>query len=262
MIHALRSSVATRWWVDGERRRRHWNTSQIYYRAFLTCTAEADGHPDGRALVARAGGPTSTFYTVAGPKAQHTLLARYRAALPSLAERYPTPSVAAWLGHETAVWAYWQHRTGWLRAISGQDRDRACRSLVIVLADFAAGQRDLMHALDWRPPICAVEDFAIVLGGGPSPENVYDPLARLLKAVAAAPGLPPEAAADSAERELDDLLRPAGSAAAQARLAEAVENVLSNPDISDERLMEIGKMLRSAGELLLGGSGRAGSSAA
>ncbi|TYB66636.1 hypothetical protein FXF51_16125 [Nonomuraea sp. PA05] len=251
----MRCSVAARWWAENEKRRRHWDTTQHYYNAFLSLSSRTGELPDRQEVVSLAGGRQSTFYTVSGPNALHSLLARYQGALPGLAALYPAPNVAAWLGHETAVWAYWPHRTGWLRSIDG-DRDRAARALLFVLADFAAGWQGLMRASGGRPPMCAVEDFAIVLGRGASPETLYGLLARLLTSVAAAPGMPPEAAADSAERELDGLLRRMNGTAAQARLAEAIETVRNDPTISGPRLAEIGKMLRSAGEMLLTDPGR------
>jgi hypothetical protein len=249
MVQALRQSVAARWREESEQHS-PWGTTQIYYRGYLALAENAGDHTNVDVLVRQTQGAKSTFYTVSGPTAKRSLFSAYRKGHKRLVERYPVPHTISRLGHETVTWDYWAHRTGWLGGLenNGQDRPSAARGLLLVVADFAAHRPDLLRTVEWAPPICAVEDFAIVVGL-PDPEVGYDVLHRVTTGAAAMPDLPAEAVVDGVERELDRLLWEANGQDLRHLIALAIDTSLSDPRLGHDERAAIAKMLRSASDM-------------
>jgi hypothetical protein len=172
----LRETVAERWRTEvmGSRAepRSRWRTKVTYYRAACEALASAQGQPiTWRAVVAvaRPRGSSSTFYEVAGLHAKHALIDGYRRASDAdtlqIAVSYRRDSAIDRLIDEAKVWSFWEYREIYLRR-RHQVEESPADALVRALVAWAGLNRTLAAALNFAPPVCAVEDFVALHHGG------------------------------------------------------------------------------------------------
>ncbi|MBO3750638.1 hypothetical protein J5X84_31560 [Streptosporangiaceae bacterium NEAU-GS5] len=221
----LRRTVAARWWgelIASDRRLQ--DTKIGYYKAFAKVASGGETR-DRKVVVAAAGGAMSTFYKLFGPGGDRALLSAYAEHWGG--ERVATPDPTSRLGYETAVWAYWGHRQGWLSGLeqTWPHPSAVVNSLVGVVADFAAEWPHLVRATGWAPPICAIEDLCVATGGMLGWDGAAALLGQAARRGAADPKTPPEQVMDALRDDLAGLFPGRDAVAA---LAEGVDAVLAS----------------------------------
>lgn len=175
----------------------HWRTKVAYYRA-VTDLLELDPPPalSWQAIVnqVRPKGSRSTFYEVTGPHAKHPLIGDLRNAEDvntiQLALCYRPANAVDQLIAETKVWSYWLYRLGWIdehHVDPTQDAVASAESLVAVVAEWARQHPALAAAIDYAPPVCAVEDLVLVGRGQLSAVRAYSVLAHAISAAVSTP---------------------------------------------------------------------------
>lgn len=178
-LDALDDTVAVRWRRDlaGTRdsEKSHWLTKIAYYAAVDRLLAAEEPQPlTWRAIVdsVRPRGNSSTFYGVTGPRARHPLLRAFAASdcVESLyiALHYQRVSPVHQLIDETKVWAYWPYRDRWLAECRRRDaisREAALSAATSTLVAWAMDYPALAAALEFAPPMCAVEDLMLLCKG-------------------------------------------------------------------------------------------------
>jgi hypothetical protein len=152
--------------------RSHWRTKVAYYRAVRELLAiEPPPVLSWQTIVneVRPKGSRSTFYEVTGPHAKHPLIGDLRAAEDvntiQLALCYRPANAVDQLIAEAKVWSFWPYRMGWLdqqQTDPEQNALSAPESLVSVVADWSRRYPGLAAAVQYAPPVCAVEDLVIV----------------------------------------------------------------------------------------------------
>jgi hypothetical protein len=175
----LDDTVTVRWRRDlaGTRdsEKSHWLTKTAYYSAVDRIIAAGQPEPiTWRAIVdsVRPRGNSSTFYGVTGPRARHPLLRAFAASdcVESLyiALHYQRVSPVHQLIDETKVWSYWPHRDRWLAECRRRDvvtREMAIPAAMSALVAWAWERPALAAALEFAPPMCAVEDLMLLCQG-------------------------------------------------------------------------------------------------
>jgi hypothetical protein len=164
-LDVLEESIATRWRrrLVGARpdQKRHWRTKITYYDAVLELLESGCGESiSWRSIVdaVRPRGHRSTFYEVAGPNAKHPLVGAYLddpgVEAMQIALLYRRGMAVDQLIDETKVWSYWPHREVMPCA------DDA--SVFTAVAAWARRCPKVAAAIDFAPPMCAVEDLLLV----------------------------------------------------------------------------------------------------
>jgi hypothetical protein len=175
----LDDTVTVRWRRDlaGTRYpdKSHWLTKTAYYAAVDRILADGGPEPvTWRAIVdsVHPRGNSSTFYGVTGPRARHPLLRAFAASdgVESLyiALHYQRVSPVDQLIDETKVWSYWPHRDAWLADCRRRDlvtREVALAAAMAAMVAWAGSRPALAAALDFAPPMCAVEDLMLLRQG-------------------------------------------------------------------------------------------------
>lgn len=199
-IHDLRETIADRWRAEltGSRTkpRSHWATKVAYYRAAGEALAATSGAPPSwRDVVAavRPRGSASTFYDVAGEHAKHRLIDVYRRARDAdslqIALDYHRTEAIGHLIDEAKVWSYWEYREAYLR--THRDADRLpTEGYVEALAAWASVNRPLAAALDFAPPVCAVEDLVALRRGDVAALRARRRLTEVVREAVGRPDLP------------------------------------------------------------------------
>jgi hypothetical protein len=178
-LDALDDTVTVRWRRDlaGTRytEKSHWLTKMSYYAAVDRILATDGPEPvTWRAIVdsVHPRGNSSTFYGVTGPRARHPLLRAFASSecVESLyiALHYQRVNPVDQLIDEAKVWAYWPYRETWL--VECRRRNLVTREVAVAAATagLVAWARDrpaLAAALEFAPPMCAVEDLMLVCQG-------------------------------------------------------------------------------------------------
>jgi hypothetical protein len=175
----------------------HWRTKIAYYDAVDRLLADRPGAPlTCRTIVdaVRPRGSRSTFYEVTGPRAKYPLIAHLQASdrvdTAQLAMRYTRATPVDHLIDETKVHRYWPYRTAWLCQYERQpdlNANALLESLVSVVAAWAHGNPALAAALNHAPPVCAVEDLAVVGRGRVSAVRAHAILGKVVRHALEAP---------------------------------------------------------------------------
>jgi hypothetical protein len=96
------------------------------------------------------------------------------------------------------VWAYWPHREALLaryRIAPDLPVDAAADLLVSFVGTWARNTPHLARAVDYAPPVCAVEDLVAINAGRLSPTNSYSTLSSVIRAAILGDGSPDVAVA-------------------------------------------------------------------
>jgi hypothetical protein len=198
----LDDTVSVRWrrGLAGTREpeKSHWLTKTAYYDAVDRILAAGDPAPlTWRAIVdsVHPRGNSSTFYGVTGPRARHPLLRAFATSdcVESLyiALHFQRINPVDQLIDETKVWAFWPYRDRWLaecRRRDGVNRELAISAATAALVSWARRRPALAAALDFAPPICAVEDLMLLSHGQLSARAT---VARLTEVIREARNPPP-----------------------------------------------------------------------
>lgn len=280
-LRDLDTTIAVAWY-DGFSHRKgqaanHWETKTSYYEA---ARRALKAHPDEpltyREIFAEfAGEPKkSTFYQAVGNNAKNPLVDWYGAsgehgasiaATYRPADRGRRPPVHQPPVHrlvdETKAWSYWQSRPGWLQTLGevsrGRDvgRDTMVRTLLRILAEWAVREPFLAAALDFGPPICAVEDLLVIRNWDRSASEVKAVLADLVRGSLSV-GAVNDFVLSGALAELAGDAAPFGDGSGDGRavtapLAKAIMNVQdAAPGLPNEIRMRALAMLRDAVDVL------------
>lgn len=153
------------------KRRSHWTTKVAYYRAACEALAAAQDRPFTWHEVVgavRPRGSTSTFYDVAGRHARHRLVDAYHDAGDAnslqIALDYHRTRAIDHLVDEAKVWSYWEYREAYLRTYRDAEH-LPIEGYQETVAAWASVNRPLAAALDFAPPMCAVEDLVALHRG-------------------------------------------------------------------------------------------------
>jgi hypothetical protein len=190
----LRQTVIAEWRTrlasSPSRRRNHWQTKVIYYRAVAELLAARPGHPlTWKTIVgaARPRGCRSTFYEVAGPHARHGMVAGLisHGSVRSIeiALRYPRQDPVEQLIDETKVWSFWPYRLQFAERAGepGPATDQVPGELRHALQLWAEAHPALAAANGHRPPACAVEDLTALHRGRLAPTRAEGRLTEVLR---------------------------------------------------------------------------------
>ncbi len=194
----------------------HWRTKIGYYEAVDRLLADTPEDPlTWRNVVAavRPRGCRSTFYEVTGPGAKYPLTAALRAGesveTAQLALKYTRSSPVEQLIDEAKVHRYWLYRSEWLRLYDRQPdlaTDALAASLVSVVGEWARHHRALAAALDYAPPVCAVEDLTVIGRGRISAVRAHAVLTNTVERALTAPDeVAPDWLADPVDAALAEL---------------------------------------------------------
>lgn len=187
-------TVSARWRVRlaGVRpnERRHWRTKTAYYAAVCRLLDGGVVQPGWADVIdaVKPRGSRSTFYEVTGAHAKHPLigelLAQDAVDLIQLALYYRRESAVDQLIDEAKVWTYWPFRD-FLRSRYRIEPDlepsSALELLLSAVESWARGNASLASALDWAPPVCAVEDLLILCPGQYSAVSALSTLTRVMR---------------------------------------------------------------------------------
>jgi hypothetical protein len=196
-LDALDDTVTVRWRRElaGSRHtgKSHWLTKTAYYTALDDIMSNNHPKPlNWRVVVdtVRPRGNSSTFYGVTGPRARHPLLRAFAASeCPQslyIAVHYHRLDPIDQLIDETKVWTYWPHRDAWLtrcRRRGVASREVAHAGMTAALTDWARSRPALAAALEFAPPICAVEDLMLLSNGQLSARAAVSQLTDVVTAV-------------------------------------------------------------------------------
>ncbi|WP_173073139.1 hypothetical protein [Phytohabitans rumicis] len=169
--------------------KRHWRTKTAYYAAVSRLLAA--GTPQlgwsEVALAVEPRGSRSTFYEVTGAHAKHPLINDLIVddnldAL-QLALYYRRSCAIDQLIDETKVWTYWPHRECLsLRCrIEDLDASASVDLLLSTVAEWARRNAGVASALDYAPPLCAVEDLLVIRPGQFSAVHAVGTLTRTVR---------------------------------------------------------------------------------
>jgi hypothetical protein len=190
----------------------HWRTKIAYYKAVSQLLTTDSAQPlTWKTIVdaVRPRGSRSTFYEVTGPRAKHPLVALLRASdsldTAQLGIRYTRSTPVDQLVDETKVYRYWPYRSAWLHQYEltpDLGTNALMESLVSVLAEWVRCNRGLAAALDFAPPVCAVEDLLVVSHGRLSAVRAYAIFVKAVQQTVHAPADLTDAAADAVRADL------------------------------------------------------------
>jgi hypothetical protein len=171
----LNSTIATQWRLRLTARKpkaqMHWRTKTAYYDAVIRLLNRGAGADLTWSSVVAAVSPhgsRSTFYEVTGPASKHSLLAAYasttRVETLQGALCFKRPSAVAQLIDETKVYSFWHLRSRYLLS-PGRTVEDATEALLATLRHWAQLNPRPAAALDFSPPVCAVEDLVAIHHG-------------------------------------------------------------------------------------------------
>ncbi len=191
---SLDNTITARWRrrLAGVRpdERRHWRTRTAYYAAVSRLLTEGMPQPAWSDVIdaVRPRGSRSTFYEVTGAHAKHSLIGELLAQdgidLMQLALYYRRTNAVDQLIDEAKVWTYWPYRES-LSLRYRNEPDLDVPSSIELLADtvdaWARRHAGLAAALDYAPPVCAVEDLLVLRPGQYSAVHAVGTLARVIQ---------------------------------------------------------------------------------
>ena len=191
----LDNTVTARWRqrLAGARpeQKRHWRTKTAYYAAVDRLLASGVAQPAWSDITdaVEPKGSRSTFYEVTGAHAKHPLIADLIAqeAVDSLqlAIYYRRTHAVDQLIDETKVWTYWPFREYLsMRCQTGRalDPPASVELLAATVAEWARWHSDLARALEYAPPVCAVEDLLVLRPGKFSAVHAATTLTQVIQA--------------------------------------------------------------------------------
>jgi hypothetical protein len=173
-------------------KRNHWHTKIIYFRSVAhLLSTYPDVRLTWRRIVEAAGpqGSRSTFYEVAGAHARHPLIDDLirdgRLDSIQLALCYRRQDAVTQLVDETKVWSFWPHRERMLAEFAAEPMPPEAMeaALADALVRWASRHPGLAAALDYAPPVCAVEDLMIIKGGRVAAVRATSELSAIIRHV-------------------------------------------------------------------------------
>lgn len=169
--------------------RRHWRTRTAYYAAVKQLLTDGVPDPAWSDVIGavQPKGSRSTFYEVTGAHAKHSLIGELLAhdGIDSmqLALYYRRASAVDQLIDEAKVWTYWPFREYLATRYRTEEPD--AKSAVDLLASavgtWARRNPRLACALQFAPPVCAVEDLLVLRPGQYSAVHAVHTLSRVIQ---------------------------------------------------------------------------------